>query len=150
MSLLGDLIRLSPELREQIRAESSTAYDRVTAFGGPRRLELDWEWKLFAPLFAAASFRINPFRSGALFPDEQTAFGKTALGVARRASEVGVPCVAVGGGVTPDGIAPLADLGVIVVPVVERPQTVEEAMAAGVSVVQRCGERIARLIGLLR
>ena len=75
MSVLGDVIRLSPELREQIRADSSTAYDRVTTFGGPQRLELDWEWKLFAPLFAAANFRVNPFRSGALFPDEQTAFG---------------------------------------------------------------------------
>ena len=36
--------------------------------------------------------------------DAQTAFGKTALGVARRAQAAGVPCVAVGGGVTPEGI----------------------------------------------
>jgi len=81
--------------------------------------------------------------------DEQTAFGKTALGVARRAAEVGVPCIAVGGGVTPEGIAALSPLGVVVVPVVELPQTVEEAMAAGTSVVERCGERIARLVGLI-
>ena len=80
--------------------------------------------------------------------DEQTAFGKTALGVARRAVEAGVPCIAVGGGVTPEGIAALAPLGVVVVPVTERPQSVEEAMAAGASPVERCGERIARLIGL--
>ncbi len=80
--------------------------------------------------------------------DEQTAFGKTALGVARRAVEAGVPCVAVGGGVTPEGIAALATLGVVVVPVTERPQSVEEAMAAGAAPVERCGERIARLIGL--
>ena len=75
MSLLGDVIRLSPELREEIGADPSTAYERVTSFGGPERLELDWEWKLFAPLFAAAGFRVNPFRSGALFPDAETAFG---------------------------------------------------------------------------
>ncbi|MCY1144153.1 DUF1877 family protein [Actinoplanes sp. Pm04-4] len=75
MSLLGDVVRLSPELREEIRGDPSTAYDRVTTFGGSQRLELDWEWKLFRPLFAAASFRINPFLSGAYFPDEQTAFG---------------------------------------------------------------------------
>ncbi len=81
--------------------------------------------------------------------DEQTAFGKTALGVARRAAEADVPCVAVGGGVTPEGIAALAPLGVVVVPVTERPQTVEEAMASGVGPVERCGERIARLIGLV-
>jgi glycerate kinase len=80
--------------------------------------------------------------------DEQTAFGKTALGVARRAAAAGVPCIAVGGGVTPDGIAALAPLGVVVVPVVERPITVEEAMAAGSAPVERCGERIARLVSL--
>jgi len=80
--------------------------------------------------------------------DEQTAFGKTALGVARRAAEAGVACIAVGGGVTPEGIAALAPLGAVVVPVTERPQSVEEAMAAGIGPVERCGERIARLIGL--
>ncbi len=36
--------------------------------------------------------------------DAQTAFGKTALGVARRARAARVPCVAVGGGVEPEGI----------------------------------------------
>jgi glycerate kinase len=80
--------------------------------------------------------------------DAQTAFGKTALGVARRASEAGRPCVAVGGGVTADGIEALAPLGAVVVPVVERPQTVEEAMAAGTAPLERCGERIARLMSL--
>ena len=81
--------------------------------------------------------------------DAQTAFGKTALGVARRAAEAGVPCIAVGGGVTTDGIAALGAAGVVVVPVIERPQTVDEAMAAGPSVVERCGERIARLVGIV-
>jgi glycerate kinase len=80
--------------------------------------------------------------------DEQTAFGKTALGVARRAAAAGRPCIAVGGGVTPEGIDALRSVGVVVVPVVERPQTVEEAMAAGTAPLVRCGERIARLIGL--
>jgi glycerate 2-kinase len=81
--------------------------------------------------------------------DEQTAFGKTALGVARRASEAGVRCIAVGGGVTPAGIEALAPLGAVVVPVTERPQAVEEAMAAGADPVERCGERIARLASIL-
>ena len=80
--------------------------------------------------------------------DGQTAFGKTALGVARRARGAGVPCIAVGGGVEPDGIAALADVGAVAVPVVERPQSVEEAMAAGPAPLQRCGERLARLVGL--
>ena len=42
--------------------------------------------------------------------DAQTAFGKTALGVAQRASAAGVACVAVGGGVEPAGIEALAKL----------------------------------------
>jgi glycerate kinase len=81
--------------------------------------------------------------------DAQTAFGKTALGVARRAASAARPCIAVGGGVTPEGIDALATVGVVVVPVVERPQTVEEAMAAGTAPLVRCGERIARLVSLI-
>ena len=81
--------------------------------------------------------------------DSQTAYGKTALGVARRAQAAGVPCIAVGGGVEPDGIAALAEVGAVAVPVVETAQTVQEAMAAGGAPVERCGERLARLVGLL-
>ncbi len=80
--------------------------------------------------------------------DGQTAFGKTALGVARRAQAAGIPCIAVGGGVEADGISALAAVGAIAVPVAERPQSVEEAMAAGAAPVERCGERLARLIGI--
>ena len=53
--------------------------------------------------------------------DAQTAFGKTALGVARRAQAAGVPCIAVGGGVEPEGIEALAAVGAIAVPVVGAP-----------------------------
>jgi len=80
--------------------------------------------------------------------DAQTGFGKTALGVARRAEAAGVRCIAVGGGVEPEGIAALAAVSAIAVPVTERPQTIEEAMAAGVAPLERCGERLARLIEL--
>ena len=80
--------------------------------------------------------------------DGQTAFGKTALGVARGAAAAGVPCIAVGGGVEPEGIAALAAVGAVAVPVTERPQSVEEAMAAGHAPLERCGERLARLVGV--
>ena len=80
--------------------------------------------------------------------DAQTAFGKTALGVARRAQAAGVPCIAIGGGVEPAGIDALAAVGAIAVPVAERPGTVEEAMAAGAAPIERCAERLARLVGL--
>ena len=82
--------------------------------------------------------------------DGQTAFGKTALGVARRAKAAGVPCIAIGGGVELEGIEALAAVGAVAVPVVERPQTVEEAMSAGVAPLERCGERIARLVAIGR
>lgn len=78
--------------------------------------------------------------------DAQTAFGKTALGVARHAAGAGVPCIAVGGGVEPEGIEALAGVGAIAVPVVEHPQSVEAAMAAGTAPLERCGERLARLV----
>jgi glycerate kinase len=81
--------------------------------------------------------------------DAQTAFGKTALGVARRAQAAGVPCVAVGGGVEPDGTEALARVGAIAVPVTEHPQTVEAAMAAGTEPLERCAERIARLVSII-
>ena len=80
--------------------------------------------------------------------DAQTAFGKTALGVARRAQAAGVACVAVGGGVEPEGAAALAAIGAVAVPVTEHPQTVEAAMAAGTAPLERCGERIARLVSI--
>lgn len=80
--------------------------------------------------------------------DAQTAFGKTAMGVARRARAAGRAVVAVGGGVTEEGIRDLGEFGVVVVPVVEAPISVAEAMAAGTAPLERCGERIARLVSL--
>jgi glycerate 2-kinase len=80
--------------------------------------------------------------------DTQTAFGKTALGVAQRAHAAGVACIAVGGGVEPEGEAVLAGLGAITFGVSEAPTTLEAAMAAGAAPVRRCGRRIARLVSL--
>ena len=81
--------------------------------------------------------------------DAQTGFGKTALGVAKRAAAARVPCIAVGGGVEVDGIRALTDVGAVAVPVIERPMSVEDAMASGVEPLERCGERLARLIDLV-
>lgn len=80
--------------------------------------------------------------------DAQTAFGKTALGVARRAAELGIRCVAVGGGVEPEGVAALAGLGAEVYPVHERPIPLAEAIAAGAVPLVACGERLARSVGV--
>ncbi|MGZ8528246.1 MAG: glycerate kinase, partial [Candidatus Limnocylindrales bacterium] len=78
--------------------------------------------------------------------DAQTAFGKTALGVAHRARATGVRCIAVGGGVEPEGAAALDALGVEVVSVHERPITLEAAIAAGAAPLVACGARLARTL----
>ena len=75
--------------------------------------------------------------------DAQTAFGKTALGVARRAAAAGVPCVAVGGSVTLEGIAALASAGSACMPVLSGPTTLEQAMADAAANVTEAGLRLA-------
>jgi glycerate kinase len=107
-------------------------------------VELLMEATNFGPRLAEADLVIT----GEGRIDAQTAFGKTALGVARRAAAAGVPCLAVGGGVEPEGSEALAAVGAVAVPVTERPQSVETAMAAGVGPLERCGERLARLVSV--
>ncbi len=119
--------------------------DRFRSFAIVPGIELVMEATGFAEKLAGADLVLT----GEGRIDGQTGFGKTALGVALRAREAGVPCIAVGGGVEPEGIAVLAEVGAVAVPVVERPQSVEEAMAAGAAPLERTGERLARLVGLL-
>ena len=118
--------------------------DRFAGFAIVPGVELVMDAAGFAASLAGADLVLT----GEGRIDGQTAFGKTALGVAQRAAAAGVGCIAVGGGVEPDGIAALAAVGAITVPVSERPQSVEEAMAAGTAPLERCGERLARLVGI--
>ena len=80
--------------------------------------------------------------------DDQTAYGKTALGVARRAAAVGVPCLAIGGGVTREGMAVLAGVGTLAVPVLDQPMTLQDAMSQAAPLVAAAGERLARMVEL--
>jgi glycerate kinase len=118
--------------------------DRFAGFALRPGVELLMEATDFGSRLAAADLVVT----GEGRIDAQTGFGKTALGVARQAQGAGVPCIAVGGGVEPEGIEALAAVGAVAVPVVERPQTVEDAMAAGTAPVERLGERLARLLSL--
>jgi glycerate 2-kinase len=118
--------------------------DRFRSFALRPGIDLVFEATDFAPRLAAADLVIT----GEGRIDAQTGFGKTALGVARRAAEAGVPCIAVGGGVELEGIDALAATGAIAVAVVEHVMTIEAAMAAGPEPVARCGERIARLVSI--
>jgi glycerate kinase len=118
--------------------------DRFRSFALRPGVDLLMEATDFAARLAGADLVVT----GEGRIDAQTAFGKTALGVARRAADAGVPCIAVGGGVEPEGIEALARVGAVSVPVSERPQSVEAAMAAGTAPVERCGERLAQLIAM--
>jgi glycerate kinase len=80
--------------------------------------------------------------------DVQTAYGKTALGVAERAGAAGVPTICFGGGVTPEGAAFMHGRGVITMAITEQPMSLAEAVAAGTSPISRAAERAARLIDL--
>lgn len=115
--------------------------DRFAAFALRPGVELVMESVGFTGRLARADLVIT----GEGRIDAQTAFGKTALGVARRAHDAGVRCIAVGGGVEPEGVEALGRLGVTVVPVWERPVPLAEAMAAGAAPLVECGRRIARV-----
>ncbi len=80
--------------------------------------------------------------------DAQTAFGKTAYGVARRAHEAGRPCIVIGGSIETAGADACAALGAVVVPVCEDHRGLAAAMAAGAVPVERAAERVARLVSL--
>jgi glycerate kinase len=79
--------------------------------------------------------------------DAQTAYGKTAMGVAARAREAEVPSICFCGGITPEGASLLHGLGVVSMPVTERPMDLAEIVAAGTAPIARAAERAARLIG---
>jgi glycerate kinase len=118
--------------------------DRFRSFAVRPGVELIMELTAFAERLAASDLVLT----GEGRIDEQTAFGKTALGVARRAADAGVRAIAFGGGVVPAGEAALRELGCVAVPVVEGPMTVEAAMAAGPGPLERAAERVARLVSL--
>jgi glycerate 2-kinase len=80
--------------------------------------------------------------------DVQTAFGKTALGVAKRAAAAGIACVAIGGSVTPEGSAALSLVGAATMPVVGGPISLEQAMANAYGLVSAAGTRLALLVGV--
>ena len=78
--------------------------------------------------------------------DSQSSYGKVPSGVARRAIAKGVPVIAIAGGLG-DGYEALYETGVkLILPVVDRPMTLEEAMRDAKRLVADTGERIARMI----
>lgn len=80
--------------------------------------------------------------------DGQTAFGKTAMGVAEAARASGVPTICFGGGITAEGAEFMHSIGAITMPVTERPMTLEECFAAGTAPIARAAGRAAALVDL--
>jgi glycerate kinase len=76
--------------------------------------------------------------------DAQTAHGKTAFGVAKRAQAAGVRCWAVGGTVDADGAAALARVGAVAVGANDQAISLEAARAAGTGPIEASAERVAR------
>ena len=80
--------------------------------------------------------------------DIQTGYGKTAMGVAERARAAGAATICFGGGVTPEGAAFMHGLGVITMPITERPMSLEDVIEAGTGPIARAAGRAAALVDL--
>ena len=96
--------------------------------------------------FEAAVESADLVLTGEGLVDDQTAYGKTAMGVAERARAAGVRSICFGGGVLPQGAEFMQRLGVITVPVTERPLDMEGVRAAGTAPIARAAGRVAALL----
>ncbi|MEO3744460.1 DUF1877 family protein [Plantactinospora sp. B5E13] len=75
MSVLGDLVRLDPELLEELRSVPGEAYDRLLEMDPEYRVDLDRDWAVLSFLMRTAGFPLDPMTAGQAFPDEDTAWG---------------------------------------------------------------------------
>ncbi|TAK00720.1 MAG: glycerate kinase [Chloroflexota bacterium] len=80
--------------------------------------------------------------------DAQTAFGKTAAGVAVAARDRGVRCIAVGGNVEAAGGIAIRKLKAQAIRVWGRPVPLDIAIAAGARPLVSCGARLARTLAI--
>ncbi|WP_431896774.1 DUF1877 family protein [Micromonospora haikouensis] len=88
MSVLGEFVRLDPELLGQVRSTPTQAYDRLSRFSESSRLDLGQAWQRLAALMDAARFPLNPVSAGSVFPDECTSWGAEADSRVLTAKEV--------------------------------------------------------------
>jgi glycerate kinase len=78
--------------------------------------------------------------------DAQTRFGKTPFGMAQAAKKHGIPVIAVGGALDEDA-GLLYDFGFdLLLSIQEKPGDLESALNEGGKLLERTGERIARLL----
>lgn len=80
--------------------------------------------------------------------DEQTAYGKVPMGVAKRAKAQGIPVVAIVGSIGGD-VSNLYDLGLdSIISIVNKPMTLEEAMVNGYELVKQTSQAVMGLYKL--
>ncbi len=78
--------------------------------------------------------------------DSQTLGGKTISGVLKAARDAGVPVVAIGGGVEPEGYELLEHGAIAVLSIVDRPMSLEEAQSNAAGLLSRVTEQAMRLV----
>jgi len=77
--------------------------------------------------------------------DRQTVFGKTAIGVAKVAQALGIPVIAIVGGIG-DGAEEALSHGILAYfSIVNRPMTLEAAMANAPALTESCAEQVVRV-----
>ncbi|MFO7698561.1 MAG: glycerate kinase [Anaerolineae bacterium] len=118
--------------------------DRFAAFEVRPGVEVVMELTGFEDEVASADLVLT----GEGLVDDQTAYGKTAMGVAVRARDAGVRTICFGGGVLPVGARFMHGMGAITLPVTERPMSLEQVVAAGTAPIVRAAERAAALVSL--
>ncbi len=78
--------------------------------------------------------------------DEQTLHGKTVAGVANISRRYAVPVIALGGTLEPDAEDRLFARGITCFPIIEKPMTLESALAGADTLVQHAAARLARVL----
>jgi glycerate kinase len=80
--------------------------------------------------------------------DAQTAFGKTPAGIAGLSNRQGKPVIAFTGSLV-DGPDKLPDTGfAAVIPIADKPMTLEQSLSDAGKLLENAGERAARLVKL--
>jgi glycerate kinase len=80
--------------------------------------------------------------------DGQTLFGKTVAAVARIGKQMGIPVIAVAGGIAPDGYVLLQHGVDAMLGITPRPMTLEEASRNAAELLSNAGEQVMRLLVL--
>ena len=80
--------------------------------------------------------------------DNQTLYGKTPLGILKMAQEYKVPVIAVTGNLS-ESTDKLYKIGFqVIMPIIDKPMTIDEALKNAPSMLEDTGERIARFVQL--